>query len=90
MADIAVESLGESQYRVTVVDGNHRTSHVVTATPRDVRRYAPAQTSPEHLIEASFAFLLEREPAGAILSSFSLPVIERYFPDYATAIRQRL
>jgi hypothetical protein len=90
MADIAVESLGASQYRVTVVDGKYRTSHVVTATAKDIQRYAPAETSPERLIEASFAFLLEREPASAILSSFSLPVIERYFPEYATAIRQRL
>ena len=90
MADIAVESLGESRYRVTVVDGNLRTTHVVTATPKDVQRYAPAQTSPERLIEASFAFLLEHEPASAILSSFSLPVIERYFPEYVAVIRQRL
>ena len=90
MADISVEPLGESRYRVTVVDGKHRTAHVVTATPSDVQRYAPPGTSPDRLIEASFAFLLEREPASAILSSFSLPVIERYFPEYATAIRQRL
>ena len=33
------------------------------------------------------AFLLEREPKESILGSFELPVIERYFPDYPTAIR---
>ena len=79
-ADITVASLGESRYRVTVVDGKHQSSYVVTATPSDVQRYA-AETSPERLIEASFEFLLEREPPSAILSSFALPVIERYFPD---------
>ena len=90
MARITVESLGESQYRVIVVDGKRRTSHVVTATANDVQRYAPEETSPERLIEASFEFLLEREPASAILSSFALPVIERYFPEYQSAIRARL
>ena len=90
MAKITIESLGESQYRVNVIDGKQRTSHVVTATANDVQLYAPEETSPERLIEASFEFLLEREPASAILSSFALPVIERYFPEYPSAIRARL
>jgi hypothetical protein len=90
MAEIRVVSLGESQYRVTVVDGKHRTSHVVTATPSDVERYAAAETSPEQLIEASFEFLLEREPPSSILSTFALPVIERYFPEYPSVIRERV
>jgi hypothetical protein len=90
MADITVVALGESQYRVTVVDGRHRTTHVVTATANDVQHYAPPDTAPERLIAASFEFLLEREPASAILSSFALPVIERYFPEYPAVIRQRL
>ena len=47
MAKITVESLGESQYRVIVLDGKQRTSHVVTAAPNDVRRYAPEETSRE-------------------------------------------
>ena len=90
MAEITVVSLGESRYRVTVVDGKHRTSHVVTATPSNVQRYAAAGTSPERLIEASFEFLLEREPPSAILSSFALPVIERYFAEYPSVIRESL
>ena len=90
MAEITIATIGESQYRVTVVDGRHRTTHVVSAPPDDVGRYAPPGTSPERLIEASFEFLLEREPASAILSSFALPVIERYFPEYPGTIRLRL
>jgi len=58
----------------------------VTVTPEDVARYAPGAT-PERLLEASFEFLLEREPASAILSRFALPVIERYFPEYPGVIR---
>jgi hypothetical protein len=62
----------------------------VTATPEDVARYAPEGTSPERLIHASFEFLLAREPASSILSSFALPVIENYFPDYPTTIKSKL
>jgi hypothetical protein len=65
------------------------TTHDVTVVPRDVERYAPG-TVPERLVEASFEFLLEREPKDAILSRFDLPVIERYFPEYARTIRERL
>ena len=65
------------------------TSHQVTVWPSDVQRYAPDAT-PEELLEASFAFLLEREPKESILARFELPVIERYFPDYPHAVRALL
>jgi hypothetical protein len=72
-------------YDVTVDDGRGSTMHEVTVWPSDVARYAPGAT-PEELIEASFAFLLEREPKEAILRRFELPVIESYFPDYIDRI----
>lgn len=46
--------------------------------------------SAERLLEASFRFLLEREPKEAILRTFELPVIERYFPEYPQEILGRL
>ncbi len=76
-------------YRVVVSEGRGTTIHDVTVTPEDLARYAPGST-PERLLEASFEFLLEREPASSILSRFSLPVIERYFPEYPRVIRQML
>jgi hypothetical protein len=85
MAAITVEHTGGSTYRVVVREGDSRSEHEVTASAADVERYAPG-TPPERLIEASFAFLLEREPKEAILSRFALPVIERYFPEYPKAI----
>ena len=45
---------------------------------------------PEALIEASFHFLLAREPKESILGRFDLPVIERYFPEYPREIGARL
>jgi hypothetical protein len=44
----------------------------------------------EELVRASFAFLLDREPAGSILPRFSLDIISRYFPEYPTELRQYL
>lgn len=88
-ARISVESAGGAVYRVTVEDGTTKTTHDVTVTPDDVTRYAPGST-PERLLEASFEFLLEREPATSILSRFALPVIERYFPEYPRLIHQKV
>jgi hypothetical protein len=86
---ISITHQGGSVYRVTVEDGGTSTSHEVTVWPSDVERYAPGST-PEQLLAASFEFLLEREPKEAILPRFELPVIERYFADYAATIAQRI
>ena len=89
MPTISVTHQRGSTYLVTVDEGRSQTSHTVTVWPSDVARYAPGAT-PEELIEASFEFLLAREPKEAILTRFELPVIERYFPDYPAAVRTML
>jgi hypothetical protein len=86
-AQITVETSGGTVYRVIVKQGRNETRHEVTVTPDDVAVYAPG-TTPERLLEASFEFLLEREPASSILPRFALPVIARYFPEYPRVIRQ--
>ena len=89
MAKIAVAAGGNNVYHVTVEEGTSRTTHEVTVTPDDVQRYAAGVTA-EQLVEASFRFLLEREPNESILSQFELPVIERYFSDYPAKIHEKL
>jgi hypothetical protein len=89
MAEIRVLHRSGALYDVTVEDERSSTTHEVTVWPSDIDRYAPGAV-PEDLIEASFAFLLEREPKEAILSRFELPIIERYFPDYRTQIAAML
>jgi hypothetical protein len=85
MATVRVSHRAGALYDVVVDDGRGSSSHEVTVWPSDVDRYAPDAT-PEALIEASFAFLLEREPKEAILRRFELPVIEQYFPEYRSRI----
>lgn len=74
--------------RVTVGADPAATTHEVGVTSDDVARLAP-NAQVERLVETSFEFLLEREPREAILRHFELPVIERFFPEYAAEIRRR-
>lgn len=89
MAAITVTRTGEGTYRVVVEEDGSRTTHDVSLTDDASERYAPGQP-PEALIEASFEFLLAREPKEAILRQFDLPVIERYFPEYPRVIGRML
>jgi hypothetical protein len=84
--DVSPES--GTTFRVVVTDENGVSTHMVTVMPSDVDRYAPGAT-PEELLEAAFLFLLAREPKEAILSRFELPVIERFFPEFAAAMGGR-
>ena len=85
MVSIHVSHRQGAIYDVTVDEDGSATHHEVTVWPSDVERYAPGAT-PETLLEASFRFLLEREPKEAILRRFELPVIERYFREYPAQI----
>lgn len=66
------------------------TRHSVTVSQQDLARLAPGHYDPHELVEASFDFLLEREPRESILRHFELPVIERYFPGYEAWVRRRM
>ena len=83
---IDVKPLSENEWLVTV-RSTSTTKHRVRVTPDDLRRFGGEGVSAQKLLEASFRFLLEREPNTSILSSFDLPVISRYFPEYQKEIR---
>lgn len=88
MPHISIYERDRNIYVVTVDEGESSTSHEVTVWPSDIERYAP-HASTEDLLQASFEFLLAREPKEAILRQFELPVIERYFPDYPQEMAER-
>jgi len=88
MTSIRITAQSPSIFLVSVADQTGQTTHEVTVHPSDLERYAPDAT-PEELIEASFEFLLAREPKESILARFELPVIERYLPEYADVMRSR-
>ena len=86
---VEVRHLSGDEYEVKV-SGATATTHRVALREADRERLGGKDVSAEQLIEESFHFLLEREPNTSILSSFELPVIGKYFPEYQREIRKRL
>jgi hypothetical protein len=85
---VNAESKGEDWLCEVGVDhaGQH-TRHTVTVRRADLERWAGGteREDVEKLVSRSFDFLLEREPPNAILATFDLSVIRRYFPEYDAA-----
>jgi hypothetical protein len=71
---------------VTVADDRSTSSHTVAVGDADLQRFGSGAEEPTDLVRRSFAFLLAREPKEAILRSFDLPVIGRYFPEFEREI----
>jgi hypothetical protein len=86
-ASIDVHELRPGELRVTVTEGKSSTSHTVTVDDAYYRKLTGGKIPASELVRRSFEFLLDREPKESILSSFALPVIGRYFPEYEDEIR---
>lgn len=70
-----------SEFAVVVRDSGSETHHHVTMDRMTCERLAGRFTA-EHCLEASFHFLLDREPKESILRRFDLTLISRYFPEF--------
>lgn len=71
------------RFDVVVKDKRSKSRHQVTLSSEDAARFSAL--APERVVEAAMMFLLDREPKEAILSSFDIGVIRRYFPDFDRA-----
>jgi hypothetical protein len=87
---IRVDALADGEWAVTIDDAGHTTRHVVTVPSGYAQAIGCSGVSDAALVRASFAFLLDREPAGSILRRFSVDVIPRFFSEYPTAIARYL
>jgi hypothetical protein len=86
---ISVEKIDETTFQVTVKERT-TTTHRVTVDPSYQEKLTGGSATAEVLVEKSFQFLLEREDNTSILSTFDLPVIGEYFPEYERTIRKML
>ena len=68
-------------FDVLIGDAGTKTRYHVTLAAADLQRLSPG-LPPERCIEAAFRFLLDREPAQAILRRFDISAISRYFPEF--------
>jgi len=85
-----IESAKGHAFEVIVREGGGETRHRVTVSEEDLRRFGGGKVGPAALVKESFYFLLDREPKEAILGSFEISVIARYFPEYPREIVMRL
>ncbi len=88
MSDISVTRIADDDpltFDVLISDAKSQTRHRVTLAKLDFARLG-GESGPERLIEASFRFLLDREPKEAILARFDISVIARYFPEFETTL----
>jgi hypothetical protein len=77
------ERQGERRFAVDVTEGGSATRHEVTLSDSYYERLAGDRWgSPESLVEATFRFLLDREPKESILRRFDLQVVSTYFPSF--------
>ena len=80
---------GSYEFQVTVREGKSESRHRVTLKNATYDSLAAGKATPEELVRAAFAFLLEREPKESILARFDVTVISRYFPEFEKKIRSR-
>lgn len=82
MIDVVERKPGDpAVFEVIVTEGAGRTRHEVSARTADLARLG-GSAKPAAVVEASFRFLLDREPKESILRVFDLTVIGRYFPEF--------
>ena len=83
MATIVASEVGDGQFEVDVeVDGERHAYQV--RVPEALAGRLGAE--PAAVARATLAFLLDREPPGAILASFDCSVVPGYFPEYEDAL----
>ncbi|MEO0514933.1 MAG: hypothetical protein AAF086_06515 [Planctomycetota bacterium] len=68
-------------YDVTVFADGRTFRHAVTLSFQDYDLWCRGRVSPSRVVEAAFKFLLQNEPADAILPKFDCSVIRRHFAD---------
>ena len=89
-ATIHVLPAAPGVFCVHVGDGEEATHHEVRVPERVLDTIGLPRLEPHELVEETFKFLLEREPATSIMREFSLDDVCRYFPEYEDEIRVRL
>ena len=82
--------MAPGEFGVECDDDGSVTHHTVTVPERLLDDIGSPRVDPMQLVEASVAFLLEREPPTSIMASFALTDISRFFPEYVEEMRTRL
>jgi bifunctional DNA-binding transcriptional regulator/antitoxin component of YhaV-PrlF toxin-antitoxin module len=90
MTDIAITPMEPGTFGVEVTEGTVTTGHRVTVPADLLDDLVLTDEDPVLVVRASVEFLLEREPAAAMLDEFSIADIPGYFPEYYDELKARL
>lgn len=74
------------KFEVAVRDTAGETRHVVTMAPATYQELTAGAHSPVRCVEATFRFLLDREPKEQILARFDMAVVPHYYPDFVAQL----
>ena len=75
-------------FNVTVSDSDTHTEHHVSVSHKYWRELTGERVDARALVSDTFEFLLEREPKEAILSSFNISLVQKYFPEYEIKMKE--
>mgnify|MGYP001228013447 FL=1 len=84
--ELLINELSDKKFEV-IINADQETIHTVFVSNQTYLDLTSKKISKKDLVKFSFEFLLEREPNTAILSSFDLIQISKYFPEYFTELR---
>ena len=87
--ELLINELSDKKFEV-IIYADQETIHKVFISNQTYLDLTSKKISKKELVKFSFEFLLEREPNTAILSSFDLIQISKYFPEYFTELRDYL
>jgi hypothetical protein len=82
---INIRRVGEGdplEFEVVVRQQGSETTHRVRIAREMYQRLSAGKHTPEGFLDATFRFLLDREPKEAILRRFDVGIIERYSPEF--------
>jgi hypothetical protein len=90
MTTMRVVSMAPGEFGVEVEEGDEVTGHKVRLPRSFLDDLLLTGVNEELIVRETIDFLLEREPATAILSEFSLVDVSRYFPEFPEELQRRL
>jgi hypothetical protein len=82
---IDIRRIGEGdplEFEVVVRQQGSETAHRVRLAREMYLRLTGGKHTPERFLDATFRFLLDREPKESILRRFDTGIVERYFPEF--------
>ena len=87
---INIVPMAPSQYGVQIREGHTTTSHEVRVPPAFLDDLGLMEVDEMLVVEETFGFLLDKEPAAAIDQSFSLDDVAQTFPDFSDELSSRI